>query len=49
MLRAHGILHKVSLRHRYHVAPAARTMIIAILTSAETSLKQINEIRGKAA
>jgi hypothetical protein len=49
MLRAHGILHKVSLRHRYHVAPEARTIIIAILTSAETSLKQINEIRGKAA
>ena len=49
MLRAHGILHKVSRTHRYHVAPDARTMIVAILTSAQTSLKQINDLKGKAA
>jgi hypothetical protein len=49
MLRAHRILHKVSHTHRYQVAPDARTMIVAILTSAQTSLQQINTIRGKAA
>jgi len=49
MLRAHGILHKVSHTHRYNVAPEARTMIVAILTSAQTSLKQINDLKGKAA
>jgi len=55
MLPAHGILHKVPHTHRYNVAPEARTMIVAILTSAQTSLKQINqlkaqaEIKGKAA
>jgi hypothetical protein len=49
MLRAHGILHKVSSRHRYHVALEGRTMIVAILTSAQTSLKQINDLKGKAA
>jgi len=49
MLRAHGILHKVSHTHRYQVASGARTMIVAILTSAQTSLQQINTIRGKAA
>jgi len=49
MLRAPGILHKVPHTHRYHVAPEARTMIVAILTSAQTSLKQINELKGEAA
>jgi hypothetical protein len=47
MLRAHGILHKVSHTHRYHVASGARTMIVAILTSSQTSLQQINTIPGK--
>jgi hypothetical protein len=49
MLRAHGIIHKVSGTHRYNVAPEARTMLLAILTSARTSLKQINALREEAA
>jgi hypothetical protein len=49
MLRAHGILHKVPHTHRYHVSTNARTIIVAILTSARTSLKQVNELNGKAA
>jgi hypothetical protein len=49
MLRAHGIIHKIPRTHRYKVAPEARTMIVAILTSAQTSLKQINELKAKAA
>lgn len=49
MLRAHKILHKISHTHRYEVTSEARTMIVAILTSAQTSLKQVNELKGKAA
>jgi hypothetical protein len=49
MLRAHGIIHKVSGTHRYNVAPEARTMLLAILTSARTSLKQINALQEEAA
>lgn len=49
MLRAHGILHKVPKTHRYQIASDARTILVGILTSAKTSLQQINAIRGKAA
>ena len=49
MLRAHGIIHKVTGTHRYNVAPEARAMLLAILTSARTSLKQINALREEAA
>jgi hypothetical protein len=49
MLRAHGILHKVPHTHRYLVSSHARTMIVAILTTTQTSLQQINQLRGKAA
>ena len=49
MLRAHGILHKVPHTHRYLVSPNARTIIVAILTSARTSLKQVNELNEKIA
>jgi hypothetical protein len=49
LLRAHGIIHKVTGTHRYHVAAEARPMLLAILTSARTSLKQINALQEKAA
>jgi hypothetical protein len=49
MLRAHGMIHKVTGTHRYNVAPEARTMLLAILTSARTSLKQINALQEQAA
>jgi len=49
LLRAHGIVHKVSHTHRYHVAPDSRTILVAILTSARTTLNQINELQRKAA
>jgi len=49
MLRAHGIIHKVPHTHRYVVAPQARTTLVAILTSARTSLNQINELQRRAA
>ena len=49
ILRAHKILHKIPRTHRYEVSTEARTMIVAILTSAQTSLNQVNELKGKAA
>jgi hypothetical protein len=49
MLRAHGVIHKVPPTHRYQVAPGARATLVAILTSARTSLQQINELQRKAA
>jgi hypothetical protein len=49
MLRAHGIIRKVPHTHRYHVAPEARTTLVAILTATRTTLHQINELKRKAA
>jgi hypothetical protein len=49
MLRAHGILHKVPKTHRYQIAANAQPMLVAILTAAQTSLRQINALQGKAA
>jgi hypothetical protein len=49
MLRAHGVIRKIPHTHRYHVAPDARTMLVAVLTAARTSLNQINELQTKAA
>jgi hypothetical protein len=49
MLRAHGVIRKVPCTHRYNVAEDARTILVAILTSARTSLNQINALQGKAA
>jgi len=49
MLRAHGVIRKVPHTHRYLVAPEARTILLAILTSARTSLNQINMLLQKAA
>ena len=49
MLRAHGIIHKISHTHRYHVAQGARTILVAILTAARTSLNQINQLQERAA
>jgi hypothetical protein len=49
ILRAHGVIEKVPHTHLYHVAQAARTTLIAILTTARTSLHQINELSRRAA
>ena len=49
MLRAHGVIEKVSCTHRYHVKPAARTMLVAIFAAARTSLNQLDQLKEKAA
>ena len=48
MLRAHGIIQKVSKTHRYQVAPHARTNLVSILTAANTSLNQLNQLQQAA-
>lgn len=44
MLRAHGLIRKVSRTHRYHVTGAARVILVAVLTTARTSLNQLNQL-----
>jgi hypothetical protein len=49
MLRAHSIIRKKGNTRAYQVAPEARTILVAILTAARTSLHQINELQKAAA
>ena len=44
MLRAHGLIRKVPRTHRYHVTDAARAILVAVLTTARTSLNQLNQL-----
>ena len=44
MLRAHGLIQKVSHTHRYHVTGAARAILLAVLTTARTSVHQLNQL-----
>ena len=44
MLRAHGLIQKVPCSHRYHVTEKGRSILIAVLTTARTSLEQLNQL-----
>jgi hypothetical protein len=44
MLRAHGLAQKVPRTHRYHVTEAGRAILMAVLTSARTSVNQLNQL-----
>jgi hypothetical protein len=44
MLRAHGLIHKVPKTHRYQVSNTQRSAIIAVLTTATTTLHQLNQL-----
>ena len=44
MLRAHGITRKVPRTHRYQVTEAGRAILVAVLTAARTSVKQLNKL-----
>ena len=48
LLRAHGLIQKVPRTHRYHVTDAGRVILVAVLTTARTSVNQLNQL-GKAA
>jgi len=41
MLRAHGLVHKVSKTHRYIVSPAGRTTITALLAARSANTQQL--------
>jgi hypothetical protein len=44
MLRAHGLIQKVPRTHRYQVTDCGRTILIAVLTVARTSVHQLNQL-----
>jgi hypothetical protein len=44
MLRAHGLIQKVSRTHRYHVTETGRAILVAVLTAARTSVNQLNQL-----
>ena len=44
MLRAHGLIQKVSHTHRYHVTATGRTILVAVLTTASTTVHQLNQL-----
>jgi hypothetical protein len=49
MLRAHSLIQKVPKTHRYQITGAGRTVLMAILTTAHTSLHELNQLNQKAA
>lgn len=46
MLRAHGVLRKVSRTHRYQVTEQGRVALTAVLTTAATSLAQLSGLKA---
>jgi len=48
LLRAHGRIQKVPRTHRYHVTGAGRAILLAILTTARTSVHQLNQMQQAA-
>ena len=49
LLRAHGLIRKVSGTHRYHVSDAGRSILVAVLTVAHATVHQLNQLLQKAA
>jgi hypothetical protein len=47
-LLAQSLIRKVPHTHRYNVSPDARTLLVAILTAARTTLNQVNQLRSAA-
>jgi hypothetical protein len=44
ILRAHGLIQKVPRTHRYQVTDAGRVILVAVLTTARTSVNQLNQL-----
>jgi hypothetical protein len=44
LLRAHGLLHKVSHTHRYLVSPKGRVAIAAVLAARQTTIKTLSQV-----
>ena len=49
MLRAHGLIKKIPRTHRYQVTDSARPILVAVLTAAQTSVHELNQLNRKAA
>jgi len=49
LLRAHELIKKVPKTHRYEITPVGRTVLMAIITTAKTSLQELNQLTHKAA
>ena len=49
LLRAHGLIRKVPGTHRYHVTDGGRSILVAVLTTAHTTVHQLNQLHQKAA
>ena len=51
MLRAHGLIQEVPRTHlfNFNVTPAGRTVLLSVLTTAKTSLHELNQINRQAA
>jgi hypothetical protein len=48
LLRAHGLIQKVPRTHRYHVSGTGRAILLAVLTTARTSVNQLNQMQQAA-
>jgi hypothetical protein len=44
MLRAHGIVQKIPRAYRYQITEAGRAILLAVLTTARTSVNQLNQL-----
>lgn len=44
LLRAHGLVHKVSTTHRYTVSPFGRQVITALLTARDTNIQTLSQL-----
>jgi hypothetical protein len=49
LLRAHELIKKVPKTHRYQITPVGRTVLMAIIATAKTSLHELNQFTHKAA
>jgi hypothetical protein len=48
LLRAHRLIEKVSRTHRYQLSPSARPILVAVLTTARTSVHQLHQVQEAA-
>jgi hypothetical protein len=45
LLKAHGLIRKIQHTHRYQVTKEGQTILVAVLTTARTTLQQINKLQ----
>jgi hypothetical protein len=45
MLKAHGLIRKIQHTHRYQVSKEGQIILVAVLTTARTTLQQINQLQ----